>query len=187
VEGEYEGVKKAHIIYVLVCLLAVPASVNGDLEIKDPTHTCVAVKKHPKTGKPYVTILPENVSSGDAEIISASRAASPQPTPARPDYRMLDWKVKNGAIPYDGPSSNRTKVYVFAASIATLGVVSGAAVLAVAPATAAATGASASGAGIYAAGGAAVTAGTVSTALIQTKPDGKQDDYDHYSESKEIN
>jgi hypothetical protein len=179
--------KILHMIFLLVCYVLVPVPAKADVEIQDSTHTRVAVKKHPKTGKPYVTILPENAAPGDAEIISGTVTTSGQKEPARPDYRLLDWKVKNGAVAYDGPSSDRTKIYIFAASLATLGVVSGAAVMAVAPA-AAATGASASGAGagVYAVGGAAVTAGTVSTALIQTKPDAKQDDYDHYSQSKEV-
>ncbi len=165
-----------------------PLAVCGQ-EVSDPTRTKVAVMKHPKTGKPYVAILPEGETPKDALIFPSGSAAEEAGKVSRPDYRMLDWKVKNGEIPYSGPTSDRTKVYVLAATLATVGVVSGTAVaLSVPAATAAttATTASGAGAGVYAAAGTAIAAGAVSTAMVQSRPDPNKDDFDHTSESKKI-
>ena len=144
-------------------------------EVFEETNTQVVVRKHPRTGKPYVSIVRAGEEAKDP--FAGVRRNYP-----RPDYRMLDPKIKSGAIPYEGPYSDKTKIYVFAASLATLGVASGAAVIAAAPA---ATGAAASGgAGAYLAGGTAVVAGSVAEAQIAMKPDSKKGDYKHRAESK---
>lgn len=154
-------------------------------DVSDPTHTKVAVMKHPKTGKPYVALLPENEMPEDALVFPAAGAAGgPGKSVSRPDYRMLDWKIKSGEIPYDGPVSDRKKVYILAATLATIGVASGTAAAFAIPATATTASTAGGGAGVYAAAGTALTAGTVSTALIQSRPDPKQDDFDHISQSK---
>lgn len=143
-------------------------------EVIDETRTRVVIREHPKTGKPYVS------------IISTERAEPPDPFTGqrgriiRPDYRMLDPKVKSGEIPYEGPVSDRTRVYIFAASLMTVGTVGGAMIWAAAPA---ATGAGASsGAGALLAGGTAVTAGSAATYSIAAASDPKKDDYSHTSE-----
>ncbi len=145
-------------------------------EIVDETGTQVVVREHPKTGRPYVSIIPADQS------IAQDPFASQRKRYSRPDYRMLDPKVKKGDIPYDGPWSDRKKVYIFATSLMTVGVVGGGIGLAVAPA--ASTGAAAGGGGAYLAAGTAVTAGSAATAAIATQPDPHRDDYDHQSESK---
>ncbi|MFA6601008.1 MAG: hypothetical protein WC352_07615 [Candidatus Omnitrophota bacterium] len=175
--------RRAAILFLLVCLVPLPAWSGEAVEITDPTHTRVAVKKHPKTGRPYVTILPGNAPVEDAVVFDPRPADTAQDPVARPDYRLLDWKRKDGEIPYEGPSSDRTKVYVLAATLATVGVVSGVAVIAAAPAAAAGASGGA-GAGVYAAGGAAVAAGTVSTALEAGRPDPSDKNYDHWWQSK---
>ena len=144
-------------------------------EVLEETNTRVVVRQHPRTGKPYVSIVREGEEAKDP-FAGARRNYS------RPDYRMLDPKVKSGAVPYEGPYSDKTKIYVFAATLATLGVASGAAVIAAAPA---ATGAAASGgAGAYLAGGTAVVAGSVAETEIAMKPGSKKEDYKHRAESK---
>jgi hypothetical protein len=144
-------------------------------EVIEDTRTAVIVRNHPNTGKPYVSIVsldikePKNPFSGQRKLTS------------RPDYRMLDPKTRSGEIPYDGPSSGRKKVYVFAATLAAVGTIGGAAGMALAPA---ATGAGASGgAGAYLAGGSAVVAGTAATTVLKTKPRPGDDDYTHISEA----
>lgn len=144
-------------------------------EVIEETKTMVVVREHPKTRRPYVVItLPEKETVDPFAHLR-------QPF-SRPDYRMLDPKVKSGALPYDGPSSDRKKIYIFAASLATLGTASGAMVITAAPA---ATGAAASGgAGAYLAGGSAVVAGSSATVAIATKPDPKKENYTHRSKSQ---
>lgn len=128
------------------------------------------------SGKPLVCIK-ENAAPIRPYLQSLAREIK------RPDYRMLDYRTKPGEIPYEGPSNDRTKIYVFAATIATLGVVSGAALGAVAASSAAAGGASSGGAGLVAAG-TALSAGTVSAALTSSQPDPNRDSYTHESKSE---
>ena len=96
---------------------------------------------------------------------------------------MPDPDVKNGETPYEGPYSDLTKITVLSASLATVGIVGGFAAAAVIPATAASTGA-AGGAGAYVAAGTAVGVGTVSTALLSTRPDLHEDDCISASEAR---
>jgi hypothetical protein len=145
-------------------------------EVVEETSTQVIVREHPQTGKPYVTIISADTAESKGPFETQGKKY------ARPDYRMLDPKVKAGDIPYDGPWSDRKKVYIFAASLMTVGVVGGGIGMAVAPA--ASTGAAAGGGGAYLAAGTAVTAGSAATAAVATQPDPKRDDYDHKSESK---
>jgi len=156
---------------LFLCLLA--STVDASEVIKE-ADTSVVVREHPKTGRPYVSIVPADIPP---DPFSGQKKYS------RPDYRMLDPKVKSGRIPYGGPYSDRTKIYVFAASLAALGTASGALVMAAAPA---ATGAAASGgAGAYLAGGTAVVAGSAAAAGAGQAPDpDKLEDYSHRSESK---
>ena len=146
-------------------------------EVIEETHTRVVVREHPKTGKPYVSIV-----SGD-QPLAADPFAKQRKKMSRPNYRMLDPKVKPGEIPYDGPYSSSTKIYVFAATLATLGVAGGAVGLAAIPAS---TGGAASGGGAYLAAGSAVAAGTAGTVAIKTRNNPNQDDFTLVSKSKSL-
>ncbi len=133
------------------------------------------VRNHPRTGKPYVSIV-------SPDRVSVDPFAGNRKSYLRPDYRMLDPKIKSGAIPYNGPYSDRKKVYILAASLATVGAAGGTAIIAAAPA---ATGAGASGgAGAFLAGGTAVVAGSAAEYAIAAKPNPRKDIYTQRSESK---
>ena len=163
------------IFFLTICSLFIKTPYLFSSEVLEETSTAVVVREHPRTGKPYVSIIR---SDGAAKDPFAGQGKFY----SRPDYRMLDPKIKSGAISYNGPASDRKKIYIFAASLATLGAASGAAVIAAAPA---ATGAAASGgAGAYLAAGTAVVAGSAAAADIAMKPDLKKGDYTLGSESK---
>ena len=158
---------------VFALFLNIPLTFSS--EVLEETSTAVVVREHPRTGKPYVSIVRSGGEAGDP-------FAGMRKFYSRPDYRMLDPKIKSGAIPYNGPYSDKTKIYIFAASLATLGAASGVAVIAAAPA---ATGAAASGgAGAYLAAGTAVVAGSAAAADVAMKPDSKKGDYTLRSESQ---
>ncbi len=142
-------------------------------EVFQETNSQVIVREHPKTGKPYVVIAPAGMTSETAFFPSSKKFS-------RPDYRMLDPKVKSGQIPYDGPYSDSKRIYIFAATMATLGAggLAGAAALP-ATGTAAATG----GAGYLTAGGA-VAAGT--TVAVVSASNSKTDDFIQSSKSESI-
>ncbi len=144
-------------------------------EVLEQTETQVVVRNHPRTGKPYVSIV-------SPDRLNVDPFAGNRKSYLRPDYRMLDPKIKSGVIPYKGPYSDRKKVYIFAASLAAVGTMGGTAIIATAPA---ATGTAASGgAGAYLAGGAAVAAGSAAEYTIATQPNPKKDIYTQRSESK---
>ena len=147
-----------------------PAAIFSS-EIIEETQTRVILREHPKTGKPYVSIVSSEVPE-PPDPFTGRRGRI-----IRPDYRLLDPKVKSGEIPYEGPVSDRTKIYIFAASLATLGTVS-----ALALPVAASTGAASGGAGAYLAGGAAVTAGSAGAYSVAAASDPKKEDYAHTSE-----
>ncbi len=150
------------------------SSVSFASEVFRETNSQVIVREHPKTGKPYVVIAPAGVT-GEAAFFPASKRFS------RPDYRMLDPKVKSGQIPYDGPYSDSKRIYIFAATLATLGTVGGAVGMAVLPAS---TGAAATGGAGYLAAGGAVAAGTTAAAVTASKS--KTDNFTQASESKSV-
>ena len=85
-------------------------------EVIQKTPTRVVVREHPRTGRPYVSIVSSEAPARDP--FSGLHQAM-----KRPDYRMLDPKIKAGQIPYEGPYSDRKKVYLLAASLATVGAV----------------------------------------------------------------
>lgn len=166
--------RKSFIALLLSVLLSNIALAS---EVLKDSQSQVAIIEHPKTGKPYVSI-----SSGNIRTTSAMLGA--KKLTKRPDYRMLDPKVSPKDVGYDGPYSDRKKVYILAASLATVGTVSGAAVIAAAPA---ATGAgAASGAGALAGAGAGVAAGTLGGTYALSKSDPNQDDFTHTAQSKTI-
>ncbi len=164
-------------ILLMILMLAVPAGYADDNEVTRTTPARVVVRQHPKTGRPYVVIASDKGNRNPLVVpASASRF--------RPDYRMLDPKMKSGKIPYEGPVSDRKKVYIFAATVAALGTAGGASIIAAAPA-ATGTGA-AGGAGAYAAAGAGVATGTVSAALDKTRPDPDKDKIEQGSVSRQV-
>ena len=165
-----------HIFCLLSMLLHVWIAQLHASEVMESSHTRVLIREHPKTGRPYVSIVPERPE------ISPDPFQNLRTRFTRPDYRMLDPKVKPGEIPYDGPYSSSTKVYLFAASLATLGTVGGAVGLAVLPAS---TGGAASGAGAYLTSGAAIAVGTAAGAQAAMRGNSKQDDFTQISKSQD--
>ena len=166
-----------NIFYGLFIFLFLPASGYAASETLPETSSQVIVRDHPRTGRPYVVITDGVQKMNPFEKL-------PVLTRTRPDYAMLDPKIKRGKVPYQGPVSDRKKVYVFAATIATLGAAGGTAIIAAAPA---ATGVgSSAGAGAYALAGTGVASGTVSTAWLKTRPDPDKDKIEHGFESHEI-
>ncbi|OGX06855.1 MAG: hypothetical protein A3G87_01500 [Omnitrophica bacterium RIFCSPLOWO2_12_FULL_50_11] len=159
--------QKTLILFLVLFLSILPRPVFLHAsEVLEDTDTQVVVRHHPKTGRPYVSITsPEKLEDPFTNARS---------TYARPDYRMLDPKVKSGQIPYDGPYTSSKKVYVFAASLATLGTVGSAVGFATIPL---ASTTSAAGAGTYfAASGTALATGAAAT-VAATKSNPKSDDF----------
>jgi len=134
----------------------------------------VIVREHPKTKRPYVTI-----ASGDTEI-EEHTITMPSDTVSRPDYRILSYRVPKDIPPYNGPYSDRTKVYVFAGALIATGIAT-AAVGAAAPA---AVGAASSGGGAYAVAGTTVGVTTLATALLKARPDPDEDEFTHTSNTR---
>ncbi len=172
---------KREAVFSLVCCLALqPAAWSAEeSEVFRPTGTQVAVREHPKTGKPYVTIIGKDGTRTSPALTGRIQQI------ARPDYRMLDPKVKSGQIPYQGPVSDRKKVYILAGTLATAGVAGSLAAASAIPVTTASTGA-AGGAGLYGAAGAAVITGTASGVWLKSRPNPHQNDFDLKSGSHEI-
>ena len=164
------------IAFLLIAILWMPPVYAGN-EIIPETPTRVVVRQHPRTGKPFVSITGKDSAHDPFSEVRKGK---------RPDYRMLDPKIKSGQIPYDGPSSDRKKVYALAAALAAVGTVGGIGIIAVAPA---ATGAGAAGgAGVYGAAGGAVAAGAISGAVASTHSGGgpEKDNFTHISEAHTI-
>lgn len=158
---------------VLVCFSFETASASAS-EVVDSTRTQVIVREHPKTGKPYASIV-----SSDGPI-ARDPFTGERGTYSRPDYRMLDESVKPGEIPYDGPWSDRKKVYLFAASLMTVGTVGGAVGIAAAPAA----GGAAAGSGGYLAAGSVVAGGATAAAVASTRSRPGQEPFELASESR---
>ena len=167
--------KKFSALIVLSALLSTAAVSN---EVLEKTPTEVTVREHPRTGKPYVVIIPAGINQDPLAVLRSSKPAQ------RPDYRLLDPKVRSGQVPYEGPVSDRKKVYIFAASIATIGVVGGAGIIAAAPAASGAG--AAGGAGLYAGVGAGIAAGTIGGTYAAMRTDPSKESFKHVSESREV-
>ena len=166
-------------ISALILVLIPNMALAVENEVLLQTHTEVVVRQHPRTGKSYAAVTDQNKAGVDP--FAALRTPKPM---MRPDYRMLDPKIKAGKIPYEGPVSDRKKVYIFAASLATLGTLGGTAIIAAAPA---ATGAGAAGGvGMLAGAGAGVAAGTAAGTVAAARTDRHKESFKHTAESKEI-
>ena len=161
-------------IRTVAWLLMISCGAVSASEVIEETATRVVVREHPRTGRPYVSIVSSEVPDSQGlfpEDMGAMR---------RPDYRMLDPNIKEGAVPYEGPWSDRKKVYVFAASLAALGTAGGALGMAAASSTAA----SASGAGVYVGAGTAVGVGTTGAAWVVSKEKPDDEEFTRSSESR---
>ena len=148
-------------------------------EVLPETDSKIIVREHPKTGKPYVVIAPQDLVP-EIGFFQESKKYS------RPDYRLLDPKVKSGTIPYDGPYTDSKRIYIFAASLATLGTVGGVVGMALVPASASA-GAAATGSGTYLAAGGVLAGGSAAAAVHSTASNPKKDNFTQTSESKSKN
>ncbi len=168
-------------VFFLVSSLVFQPGIRAEegSEVFRPTGTQVAVREHPKTGKPYVTIIGKDGTRTSPALTGKIEQI------ARPDYRMLDPKVKSGQIPYHGPVSDRKKVYILAGTLATVGVAGSLAASTAIPAATASTGA-AGGAGLYGAAGVGVITGTASGVWLKSRPNPHQNDFDLKSGSHEI-
>lgn len=141
----------------------------GENEVIPESPFKVFVREHPQTGKAFVSLRKES-STDDLFKGFVKREI-------RPDYKMLDAKTKSGDIPYDGPISDRKKVYIFAATMMTLGVAGGIATAAM-PVAATAAGTS-GGTGLLGAGAVTVVAGTAGTVAVQTHIRPGEENYIH--------
>ena len=159
--------------YILISFLFSIISAEGH-EVLEKLTTAVIIRNHPKTGKPYVCIT--SVNEDGNGVLPQSQGYS------RPDYRMLDPKVKSGEIPYDGPYSDSKRIYIFAASLATLGTVGGALGIAAVPATASASG----GGAAYIATGSAVLVGSGAAGSWISNRDSESDDFTQESGTKRL-
>lgn len=162
------------ILMAIVFLFQTAVPCFAENEVLDQSSSQVIVRQHPKTGKPYASIVPAGAVPPDPFTRSANAYM-------RPDYRLLDPNYKPGDIPYQGPVSDRKKVYLFAAGLAVTGVATGAVGIATAPVAAGTAG----GGGAYLAGGAAVAGTTAAASWIASHRKSK-DEYKHTSESKTI-
>jgi hypothetical protein len=163
-----KSVKKT-LAWTLAVILCAGPVFAGENEILEESGVKVFVREHPQTGKPFVSLRKEG---GNADPFKGFVKRE-----IRPDYRMLDPKTRSGDVPYDGPVSDRKKVYIFAATMMTLGVAGGIATAAI-PVTAAASGAS-GGTGILGAGAVTVLAGTAGTVALKSHLDPGEENYIH--------
>ncbi len=159
------------LILIMTVELACPGMGRAS-EVIPETPTAVVVRNHPGTGKPLVC-----VTAGSGAGTPALFKRVPKNL-VRPDYRMLDPKVKPKEVGYNGPVSNRTKVYALAATLAAGGIAGYVAI----PVTAAGGGA-AGGAAAYGLAGGAVATGPIAGALSAGHSD-KPDDFTHKAESR---
>ena len=180
---------KCLLIYVVIISFVLPLEaqevfqeqemITPESEVFEATHTKVLVREHALTREPYVSIVAPDVQT-EREIMPGEEHSL-----TRPDYRMLSYKVKAGDIPYDGPYSDRRKVYIFAGTMIAAGVAT-AVVGAVAPAAATAGVASAGSVAAYSTAGTAVGVVTLSSTLLKMRPDPHRDDFTHTSKVRLI-
>ncbi|GEM_PF-1822678 len=148
-------------------------------EVENETHSRVIVREHPKTGHSYISIISDQAPMPVDPLTNRNKYS-------RPDYRMLDPKAKKSDYPYDGPYSDRTKVYIFGATLIAGGITGGALGMAAAPAATGAAAASSGGGGAYLAG-AGVLAGAGGVAVSEaTKIRPEDENFIHEGESKTI-
>ncbi|MFC1808918.1 hypothetical protein ACFL3D_02195 [Candidatus Omnitrophota bacterium] len=138
----------------------------------------VSVRVHPRTGEEYVSIHPVEQELPRYDFQTHGEKYS------RPDYEMLSHTTKSGDVYYDGPVSDRTKVYVLAATLAASGIAAGAVAQAGVAAAATTASTASAGAGAYATAGAVLMGISIGTPLIRAQPDPHRDDFIHESRVK---
>jgi hypothetical protein len=160
---------KKKLSLVLVVFLFAGHLFAAENEMLQESGTKVFIREHPQTGKPFVSLRKE----GSAQDLFKGFVKRE----FRPDYRMLDAKTKSGEVPYDGPVSDLKKVYIFAATMMTLGVAGGIVTVAM-PVGAAASGMS-GGTGLLGAGAVTVVAGTAGTVALKSHLAPGEENYIH--------
>lgn len=165
--------KRAPAWFLVLGLCAGPVCA-GENEVLQGGPVKVFVREHPQTGKAFVSLRKAD-SSKDPFKGFVKREI-------RPNYKMLDAKTKSGEIPYDGPVSDMKKVYVFAATMMTLGVAGGIVTVAI-PAGAAGIG---GGTGLFGAEAATVVAATAGTVAVQTHIQPGEENYIHDASSTAV-
>jgi len=160
---------KKGLAVVLVAFFCASHLYAAENEVLQEGGTKVFIREHPQTGKPFVSLRKE----GSAQDLFKGFVKRE----FRPDYRMLDAKTKSGDVPYDGPVSDLKKVYIFAATMMTLGVAGGIATVAM-PVGAAASGVSGS-TGLLGAGAVTVVAGTAGTVALKSHLAPGEENYIH--------
>jgi len=155
--GGEKNMKKVAALCLAISLCGSPVFAEEN-EVLAEGGVRVLIREHPQTGKPFVSLRKE----GQAPDLFKGFVKRE----FRPDYKMLEAKTKPGEIPYDGPVSDLKKVYIFAATMMTLGA-AGVVVTAAIPAGAAAAGAS-GGTGLLGAGAVTVAAGTAGTVAVKS-------------------
>ncbi len=166
-----DGVKSFPVLFLCLTLF-VPTSLAAENEVIREPIAKVYIPEHPQTGKQFVSIRAEGDWPDPFEGFVKREI--------RPDYKMLEAHAKG--IPYEGPVSDRTKVYVFAATIATLGV-AGSVIAGAAFPAAAGTTCATGGTGLLGATGVAVGAGTAATAAYEMNVGPGEEEYTHASVS----
>jgi len=156
---------------ILAVFLGSGTLFSAEQEVLEESGTKVFIREHPQTGKPFVSLRKE----GDSQDLFKGFVKRE----FRPDYKMLDANSKSGDVPYDGPVSDLKKVYIFAATMITLGVAGGIVTVAM-PAGAAAAGAS-GGTGLLGTGAVAVAAGTAGTVALKSHLAPGEENYIHDS------
>lgn len=146
------------ILFIIISLLFSPSTLWAENEVLPETNSTVLVREHPKTGDPFISIVSSDGLPREDLVFESKEKFS------RPDYRLLDPKINPKDIGYDGPYSSKTKIYILAASLASLGAAGGLAAAAAIPAAGTAAGSGAGlgiGVGTVAAGGAATAAAVI--------------------------
>lgn len=154
------------IFWTLILLMVQIPARGQENEILRESVAKVYVREHPQTGKPFVSLRMGNPAQDPFKGFTKREI--------RPDYKMLEADSKG--VPYDGPVSDLKKVYVFAATMMTLGA-AGVVVTAALPAAAAA-GASTAGTGVLA-GGAAVATGVAADIVVESQIKPGEEHYVH--------
>jgi hypothetical protein len=170
-----EAVKKQLALVLAMLLIAGPVFASENETIGESGFK-VFVREHPQTGKPFVSLRKE----GDVQDLFKGFVKRE----FRPDYKMLDAKTKSGDVPYDGPVSDMKKVYIFAATMMTLGVAGGIVTVAM-PAGAAVAGAG-GGTGLLGTGAVAVAAGTAGTVALKSHLAPGEENYIHDATTRAV-
>jgi hypothetical protein len=157
---------KKTILWALILLMVPSLAWSQENEVLEDSGAKVYVREHPQTGKPFVSLRAGDLARDPFKGFTKREI--------RPDYKMLEADAKG--IPYDGPVSDLKKVYIFAATMMTLGVAGG--IVTVALPAGAAAGAGSAGTGVLA-GGAAVATGVAADLVVEAQIKPGEEHYIH--------